>query len=90
METILKKKILTTTETNVEIKLPYYCANICFAYKIISETEALQLIFTSFDTGIQKTKYFDSVFNPKNEFVEITSEEFESKYNEIKEELLWL
>ena len=83
----LIKTITTTKEIEIDIELPYYCKNICFMYKVISETEALKLSFTSSELGIEKTSYFTSVFNAHNEFQQITESEFTEKYNQIKSQL---
>ena len=80
----LEKIILIETEKKINIKLPYYCINICYAFKIIDAQTAIRVIFTTNETGIEKTTYFNSVFNPSNDFREITESEFLAKYNEIK------
>lgn len=80
----LETTISFTTEKKVNVKLPYYCMNICYAFKIIDAQTAIQVVYSNGETGITKTSYFNSAFNPANDFKEITESEFLAKYNEIK------
>lgn len=80
----LETTISFTTEKKVNVKLPYYCINLVSAFKIIDAQTAIRILFGPTDQGVVKTCFFNSVFNPEHEFVQITESEFLAKYNEIK------
>ena len=71
----------TITETH-ELELPAYRKDgICYYYKIISETEAIQVCFGKYSKKQISESYTKSALSLAPEIG--TKEEFDAKYNEV-------
>lgn len=83
METykIIKKHV---TEEEVEVELPYYSKNICFAYKVISKEKSIKVCFSATDFGI-KESYASMAFGDDME--KCTEEEFDNRFSEVSTRL---
>jgi hypothetical protein len=77
----MKITITKTVEETHDIELPAYRKNICYYYKIISETEALQVCFGEHLSKQISESYTKSALSLAPETG--TQEEFEEKYNEV-------
>jgi len=82
----MKLKIQTTTETEVDIELPYYSKFGSVFYKVISEE--LVISVSAYDNYLEIGRRTCSGSHPfSNESEKITEEEFWLKYNEVKDKL---
>jgi hypothetical protein len=77
MEITIKREI----EETYELELPAYRKNICYYYKIINETEALQVCFGEYSKKQISETYITSALSLAKEIG--TKEEFEEKFNEV-------
>jgi hypothetical protein len=77
----MKITITKTIEETHELELPVYCKNICYYYKIISETEAIQVCFGEYSNKQISESYTKSALFLAPEIG--TKEEFDAKYNEV-------
>lgn len=79
-------KIPETINKEVEINLPYYSKNICFAYKVISEELVIHVNYKgSFRVIEQRSLRSCEPFAKDAE--QITEEEFWLLYNDTKDKL---
>jgi len=76
----MKITISKTVEETHELELPAYRKNICFYFKIISETQAIQVNFGKEMESISTT-YTSVALNSASELG--TQEEFDTKFNEV-------
>ena len=67
-----------TTETNMEIDLPYFSKNTYNHFKIVSETKALRICTLAGCESILHTSSFDEIIKSE----QTTQEEFEQAMNE--------
>ena len=77
----MKITITKTVEETYELELPAYRKNICYYYKIISETEALQVCFGEYSSKQISQSYTSSALSLAKEIG--TKEEFDAKYDEV-------
>ena len=77
----MKFTIKKTIEETHELELPAYRKNSCYYYKIISETEAVQVCFGEYSNKQISESYTSSALSLAPEIG--TKEEFEEKYNEV-------
>lgn len=85
MKIKIQKKITEIQE--VEIKLPYFCKNICFWYKVVSEKNCIQVRFSEYDEAGDISFCSASLaFNEKTN-VECTEEEFNEKFETVIQQL---
>jgi len=77
----MKITITKTVEETHELELPAYRKNICYYYKIISETEAIQVCFGEHSKKQISESYTSSALSLAPEIG--TKEEFDAKYDEI-------
>ena len=75
---IKTQKIVEETH---ELELPAYRKNICYYYKIVSETEAIQVCFGEYSKKQISESYTSIALSLANEIG--TKEEFEEKFNEV-------
>ena len=74
-------KVKETIEKVVTIELPYYCKSVCYAYKVISDKEVLDVAYNS-STGIGikiETYVYEGIVNA----TPITADEFNEIYTEV-------
>jgi len=76
----MKIKVKETIEKAVTIDLPYYSKNICYVYKVISETETMKVCFAY--PSIEVSAYLSDLPFAKDT-KEITEDEFKQTYNEV-------
>ena len=76
----MKITIKREVEETYELKLPAYRKNICYYYKIISETEAIQV---NFGEGMESINiaYTSVALNSASEAG--NQAEFDTKFNEV-------
>ena len=76
----MKITISKTVEETHEIELPAYRKNICYYFKIISETQSIQV---NFGEGMESisTTYASVALNSASEVG--SQEEFDTKFNEV-------
>jgi hypothetical protein len=77
----MKITITKTVEETHELELPAYRKNICYYYKIISETEAIQVCFAEYSKKQISESYTTSALSLATEIG--TQEEFDAKFNEV-------
>ena len=75
----MKITITKTIEETHELELPAYRKNICYYYKIISETQAVQICFARESESIAIS--YTSIALKCDKIG--TQEEFDSKFNEV-------
>ena len=75
-----------TTETNMEIDLPYFAKNTYNHFKIVSDTKALRICTLAGCESILHTSSFDEIIKSE----QTTQEEFEQAMNETITKLLSL
>ncbi len=74
-------KIKRQVEETFTLELPYYCKSVCFAYKVISEKEVLDVAYNaSTGFGIKLETY---VYNGIMDAEPITKQEFNEIYKEV-------
>ena len=78
--------IKTTTETNMEIDLPYYSKNTYNFFKIVSETKAIRICTLAGCESILHTSSFDEIIKGE----QTTQDEFEQAMNSTITKLLSL
>jgi hypothetical protein len=76
----MKITITKTVEETHELELPAYRKNICYYFKIISETQAIQVNFGGEMESISTT-YASVALNSASEVG--NQEEFDTKFNEV-------
>jgi len=76
----MKITITKTVEETHELELPAYRKNICFYFKIISETQAIQVNFGKEMESITTT-YASVALNSASEVG--NQEEFDAKFNQV-------
>ena len=76
----MKITITKTVEETHELQLPAYRKNICYYFKIISETQAIQVNFGGEMESISTT-YTSVALNSASEVG--SQEEFDAKFNEV-------
>ena len=76
----MKITITKTVEETHELELPAYRKSICFYFKIISETQAIQVNFGESMESIG-IAYASVALNSASEVG--SQEEFDSKFNEV-------
>jgi len=81
----MKITITKTIEETHELELPAYRKNICFYFKIISETQAIQVNFGGEMESISTT-YASVALNSASEVG--TQAEFDAKFNEVVTKLM--
>ena len=81
----IQKEITTVEE--IEISLPYYCKNICYWYKVISETNAIQVRFSEFTEAGDINFCSASLAFSHKENVQCTEEEFNEKFETVIQQL---
>lgn len=76
----MKITISKTIEETYELELPAYRKNICYYYKIVSETQSIQV---NFGEGMESIamSYTSIALNSASEVG--TQEEFDAKFNEV-------
>jgi hypothetical protein len=79
-------KIPETINKEVEINLPYYSKNYCFAYKVISEELVIHVNFKGSYRAIEQ-RNVRSCEPFAEDAIKITEEEFWLLYNETKDKL---
>jgi len=77
----MKITIKKTIEETHELELPAYRKNICYYYKIISETEAIQVCFGEHSKKQISESYTSSALSLAPEIG--TKEEFDAKFNQV-------
>ena len=82
----MKIKIQQTTTKEVEIRLPYYSKGLCHFYKIVSETDAIQINVGSYLPGIQRAESFVKMAFDGDCF-ETTEDEFNQAYESMLHKL---
>jgi len=83
----MKIKTQVTTTKEIEISLPYYCKNICFWYKVVSEKKCIQVRFSDYDEAGDICFCSASIaFNEKTN-VQCTGEEFNEKFDLVIQQL---
>jgi hypothetical protein len=75
----MKITIKKTIEETHELELPAYRKNICYYYKIISETQAIQICFANGSESIA-VNYTSIALNGTEV---ATQEEFDAKLNQV-------
>ena len=79
--TITKRNYL---EEKINIELPYYSKNICFAYKVVNESQAVQVCYSDSDYGIKQveaSRGFDY------DLKQITEAEYEELFIQTKDKI---
>jgi hypothetical protein len=77
----MKITISKTIQETHELELPAYRKNICYYYKIVSETEAIQVCFGEYSKKQISESYTSSALSLAPELG--TQEEFDTKFNEV-------
>ena len=76
----MKITISKTVEETYELELPAYRKNICYYYKIISETEAIQVCTYQNSEGVNISSTSSALSLAPLESSEV---EFDFKFNEV-------